>query len=167
MIERFKGARGRLVRRTLSVLMVFIAGIVATTQPALAQRGGGNYFYQGIASSIIAPWGDSCDELGDVADWSMRTQVWGNFTGSNLYVERIDVINETNFSLHFGQYSSQDQGGSFGLPLTGINPNSRATFYPRRWITGVQMTHWFTVGQWGHVGACYGGGLIPLSFVRF
>lgn len=167
MSKRFDGVAGRALRRGLSVLVALVAMISVAAQPASAQRGGGNYFYQGIASSIIAPWGDSCDELGNVADWSMRTQVWGNFTGSNLYIDRIDVINETNFSLHFGQYSSSDQGGSFALPLTGINPNSRATFYPRRWITGSQMTHWFTVGQWGHVGACYNGALIPLSFVRF
>jgi len=170
MKKEFANSRGALRRplqRALSVLLVLLAGIFATVQPASAQRGGGNYFYQGIASSIIATWGDSCDELGNVADWSMRTQIWGNFTGSNLYIDRIDVINETNHNLHFGQYSSYDNGGSFNVGITGISPNSRATRYPRRWITGFQMVHHFTTGTWGHVGACYSGAPIQLSFVRY
>ncbi|MBP2478432.1 hypothetical protein JOF53_007304 [Crossiella equi] len=155
------------MRRAFSVLLVMLAAAAATVLPAAAQRGGGNYYYQGIASSIIAPWGDSCDEIENVADWSMRTQIWGNFTGSNLYIDRIDVINETNISLQFGQYTSYDNGGAFNLPLTGINPNSRATYYPRRWITGVQMVHHFTVGRFGHVGACFNAAPIQLSFVRY
>ncbi|MFD8496400.1 hypothetical protein [Amycolatopsis sp. NPDC059657] len=150
-----------------SVLLVLITGILAMVQPAMAERGGGNYYYQGTASSIITTWGDSCDEVENVADWSMRTQVWGNFSGSNVYIDRIDVINETNIDLHFGQYSISDDGGSWQVPISGISPNNRATVYPRRWITGSHMLHWFTASPWGQSGACYNGAPIRLSVIRY